>query len=398
MLRKLTLCSAILLTACGGGGGGGGAPSADAFVSGTFQDANQTGKTFPTDRETHGYYGGACSGESNYFETDSGRIRIYGSTAFSADDFRAMATLIEQRLDETLSKFGLTWELFKEERGFLTIYAMRNVLGEMTSDPSLELGEDASGADAYDLWRQWSESERQSYVAGLPDKLNQQAEDLGFDQEEWWTPITDDQFQRLEKDFLIGCLSPGMGGGTFGEGTLAGILMPPERQQWPGSVGQIVTHELVHFIQQNLYNEAANPYLLPRWFSEGQAVFLSGQRIANQAHHYNYEPQEVIGFSDEYGDLGMAYQHYGLAYSYIANNNSQTSINDLLRLMKDTVDNPGLYELSVLETGEYGQPLVYGEAKAFQRAFDVTMYDHEGEPMTIDRFRTQYHDLMNIWQ
>lgn len=396
MLKKLALsASIILLTACGGGSDDDKDNGIDPgdFVSGTFQDASVTGHVFPTDRETHGYYGPACVDQNTYFQ--SARVRVYGSTAYSENDFKAMATLIEERLDGALGKMGLTWdELSQNDRPVFTVGATNLMLPYLMGD--LSEAEPPGGnsnideGDAYDVWVTMTDEEKIAYA----DEVRARSEEeVAQYNDPNLKPI---ELQRLSQDFIIGCLSPEMGGSTFGEGPLAGVNMPPEYRQWPSSVGEIVTHEIVHTAQNNLSFDAGYGYLIPRWFTEGQAVVLAGQRVASPSEHYNYEPQTVVGFYDEYGDVGMAYEHYGLAYKYIHDHNSMESIVAMMRQMKDTLDNPFspqsrvIREPSETDGGEMGD-----ETMAFQLAFDANIVDHNGDPLTIDRFRNDYHDLMN---
>jgi len=385
-----------LLSACIGGESDSpsSVPDPSTFVSGSFKDASVTVQAFPRDRATHGFYGSACVDQDNYFETDSGRVRIYGSTAFSENDFKAMATLVDGRLNGSLAKMGLSWEELKLDRPIFTAGTTNYLLSEMSRDAdvfNLEPQPDTlppNEGDAYQLWKTMTDQEQRAYADKIRAQIQSDIDEYGLPEDAL------EVIQELSGDFVIGCLSPEMGGSTFGEGSLAGVLMPPNYRQWPNRVAQIVEHELIHFAQNNLMLEAGYGYLATRWFTEGQAVYLAGQKVASPANHHNYEPQTVFGFYDEYGDIGMAYEHYGLAYRYIHDHNSMASINEMLRLMKETLHNPLSPESNKIAEEESGAPL-YGESMAFKLAFDATMVDHNGDPLTIDRFRTNYHDLMN---
>lgn len=398
MIRKVLLLGSVLgLTACGGGGsdGGGSADlSPDTFVPGSFHDADVTKQYFPRDRQTHGSNGHACAEETKYFETDAGRVRVYGSSGFSELDFQAAATLVENNLDRSLAKFNLNWSLFQKERGMVTMAGMQDVFDGMiemddgTNFPDPD-NNDYGIVDAYAIWKTWDDEQRAEFIASRRQFHADQAEQYDYEPEPGGTP------QLLANDKVVVCLASGMGGYNQGEGTIAGINMPPEHQQYKSDIAQIVVHELTHFIQNNLYQVAGYGYMLPRWFSEGQSVYNAGQRMASPDEHYNFEPQDVVHFDDETGDAGVAYNHYGLAYRYIRDHNSVESINDMMRLMKDTVENPVVPDMTPKSLDEFGNPNGFLEHVAFQKAFDATMVDHNGDPLTIERFRTTYHDLMN---
>ena len=122
MFKKLALCSAVFLAACGGGsddgGSGGGTPSTENLVDGSFQDARVAGVAYPNSITGYavGSYGRACFNEYNYFETADGRVQVYGSTAYSETDFQVVATMVSDRLDSALQQFGLTWNEFVAQR------------------------------------------------------------------------------------------------------------------------------------------------------------------------------------------------------------------------------------------------------------------------------------------
>ena len=53
-------------------------PDSGGFVSGLFYDARDTGRLYPTSSWSLTRYTEACQNEPLYFETHSGRVRVYG--------------------------------------------------------------------------------------------------------------------------------------------------------------------------------------------------------------------------------------------------------------------------------------------------------------------------------
>lgn len=427
MFKKLPLCSAVFLAACGGGsddgGSGGGTPSTENLVDGSFQDARVAGVAYPNSMagDAVGSYGRACFDEYNYFETADGRVQVYGSTAFSETDFKVVATMVSDRLDSALQQFGLTWDEYVAQRELLNMGALRGAVdhyqeyvnnpdyfGDPANFPAPERLSDADTAgsavfeDPYaedkTKWASWSGLSREEQIDFI--RTNYLA---------WaYTPEHDTVAEKdlfLATDKVQVCLNDQMGGSQFGEGSQVGLQVPPNTSTYHSRVGEIFSHELVHHIQQNVANVGQNPYeIMPRWFTEGQAVYMSGQAIASVDHHYNFDPVLILGFYDEVdvlgdgGDPSTAYEHYGLAYKYLHESNGRDAIVQMMQDMKTNTDAPHVAMPANPE--EWVEPPFpeYDEGMAFTRAFDGTIKNHTGASMTIEQYRTNYHDYMNAWQ
>jgi len=421
VFRKIALSSAVLLAACGGGGSdsGGGTDSGgggqDVRALGSFQDARIEGEFYPVVSGgglAAGQYGEACSGEHHYFETDDGRIRVYGSTAFSETDFEVVAGMVGQRLDAALKKFGLTWDAFVAQRPAVNLDQLTAVVENQhyyQQTPgffldTIEAQDYVPGYPSYDLdrkgswqaWSQLSDGERITFVEDIfiPFSAVFAAMDPASP-----APLTSDDV-LLPRDKLLVCLNNSMGGNQFGEGSQLGIQVPPNTSSYHSRVGEIFFHELVHFIQNNVANAGQNPYMImPRWFSEGQAVYFAGQSIASADHHYTVNPVEILGFYDEMDsgvDASTAYKHYGLAYKYIHEANGTDTIVDMMQAMTVNTDTPHLWQSA--ETNVGGQPPEFDAGLAFTRAFSDFLTNHTGAPMTIEQYRAGYHDYMNAWR
>ncbi|MHA7923896.1 MAG: hypothetical protein ACX936_01755 [Marinobacter sp.] len=283
-------------------------PDSDDFVSGLFYDARDTGRHYPASAWSLTTYTEVCRNEPLYFETDSGRVRVYGSPAYSETSFRAAASELERRIDGVLSRFQLRWSDFVEDR---------------------------------------------SSAASYPRQV-------------------------------IGCLSPEVPHSEFVSASLAAVAFNPYFGQWPYETGQIVAHELAHFVQENLSRYDASYSLLPYWFAEGQSVVVAGDPIAPVYQHYDYDPLWDVTPIDA-GNTPYRFEHYGLAYRYLEKANGALAMTVLLEMM----------QLLDWDGGFHGE-VSTGESRAFVEAFNSAgLVDHRNNYLSFQRFRSDYHDLLN---
>ncbi|MCG7200715.1 hypothetical protein MD273_13350 [Marinobacter pelagius] len=278
----------------------------DSFSSGFFLYIGDTGEDFPDDSWSLDVAAEACIDDSLYFETDSGRVRVYGSPAYSETDFRAAATELERRIDGVLSRFQLRWPEFVEDRS-----------------------------------------------TSVPDP-----------------------------DHLIGCLSPTLSRSEFASASVAAVSIMPYASQWPYDSDRIITHELAHFVQENLSRYQARHSLLPLWFAEGQASVVAGEPIAPVYQHYDYDPlMDVTVFDATTADY--RFEHYALAYHYLEEANGPLALTVLLDLVQ-FADWEGLDGTTAS-----------GESLAFVEAFNAAgLVDHRNRYLSLERFKTEYHELL----
>ena len=283
-------------------------PDSGGFVSGLFYDARDTGRHYPTSAWSLTRYTEACRNEPLYFETRSGRVRVYGSPAYSETSFRAAASELERRIDGVLSRFQLRWSDFVEDRS-----------------------------------------------AAIP-------------------------YPRQ----VIGCLSPDVPHSEFVSASMAAVAFNPYYGQWPYETGQYVAHELAHFVQENLSRYDASRSLLPYWFAEGQAVVAAGEPVASVYQHYDYNPLQDVTSSDA-ANVPYRFGHYGLAYRYLEKANGALAMTVLLEMVQ------------VLDwDGGFNGETSSGESLAFVEAFDsASLVDHRNNYLSFQRFRRDYHDLLN---
>ncbi|QBG36878.1 hypothetical protein [Litorilituus sediminis] len=188
--------------------------------------------------------------------------------------------------------------------------------------------------------------------------------------------------EAIYQDKIYVCLTNNNSNIGWGEGTNLGISFSAPSVFSRQNPQQVVVHELIHTIQMAY---TSSPYTfshLPRWLLEGQAVYLSGQTVASKSQHANYEPLSVNSFSDEYGDASEAYQHYGLAYSYIHENSGLANIKGLFSAMH----------------GKYsGESFSTNYSWVFAQSFANYMQDHHQQALDYTRYASDYHTLIGTW-
>lgn len=380
----------IALTACGGGGsdGGGGGEAPETYVKGAFYDARMTGNTYPDDAAGLGAFGGECIGQHHYFEDDNKRIRVYGSSGISESTFELMATHIDNNLDSVMSLFNTSWASFVSQRQILTLSGMDSLLKyQINADGSVKapLADQYDGhaltdaAQSYVAWKAMTDAEKQQTLVDVADMLDQSAANGAY--------ITEEEYPEnhmQDSSFFVACLNPNMGGNTSGEGTMPGMALTSIPSSYNGDLGRLIKHEIVHFVQSNMTRVGGVRRHLPRWFEEGQAVVFAGQSYHGPSAHYNYEPLNVTSPTYEVGDPGEAYKHYGLAYNYLDKANGKAGMADFLWSIRDISGDPtdASYPMGT-------------HSPRFTRAFDATIVDHNGDPLTFSDYQTNYHDIMN---
>jgi hypothetical protein len=274
---------------------------------GYFLDARDTGRYFPTASWSLNHATGACVGENLYFETADGRIRVYGSPAYSETAFRAAAAELDERIDGVLERFHMSWPDFINERSSAAPYPRR----------------------------------------------------------------------------LLGCLSPTVNAAELSSASLAAVAIAPYPGAWPYDAGRIFTHDLAHYVQENLSRYRSDRSLLPYWFAEGQATLVAAEPVAPSYQHYDYDPLWDVT-ADDAGTASYRYEHYGLAYRYLESANSaltMTLLLDLVQFMDWKAEYPGF--------------ISSGESRAFVEAFDAMhLVDHRGHYLSFARFRSDYHLLV----
>src|SRR5690554_8181624 len=70
-----------------------------SYSRGYFLDARDTGRYFPNESWSLNHEAEECIGETLYFETADGRVRVYCYLVYTDNSFRAAATELNPRID-----------------------------------------------------------------------------------------------------------------------------------------------------------------------------------------------------------------------------------------------------------------------------------------------------------
>lgn len=384
--------SSVLLTACGGGEGGSGdgdsggtSISSGSYVTGTFKDASATNLNhllYPDQTDL----GWDCvqNSDGRYFE--SGRVIVVGESGMSDDDYRWGATLGERSLDRALAAVGLTHEQYLSLKpGVSTEIAKRitNMLAEIdyanSGDPALSINlyddevldryfDDATRPGLYDAapvsdWRVISDYIVDNGLYGVnawttrPFEVevqrmtHQEQADLyadlkaEFDANGAYTDATPvDVFDSIEK--MVVCLSSSRSNSEWGMGTKTGFEVAAKSAAQRSDDLTIATHEVIHHLQITITAPLDGNIALERWYSEGQAVKLSGMAVTNDKTHGRMT-LDVIGFIESQDIYGFAnqneYPDYGQAYQWFLNKFGQSAGIDFLFDIRHNSEHPHGY-------------------------------------------------------
>lgn len=394
---------ALSITACGGSSGSdsktpdssgstntGG--SGSSYVAGTFKKSVNTGEFYiksdpgaPYVEQEFGSMARDCVSVNNdyYFETD--RVMVFGSQSLNEDDFKKVATKVENNLDATLSSMGTNFSEFMSGRLSLALFASRNsITGIQLMDidgkpdfTKMTDNEIATWSFAYFDSMSTSEQVAFSIEAGRA---------LGKDYTEQ---------QVLYKEKIYVCMDESSSTTVLGEGNRLGLSVAVPGLFNIGAQDELVKHELVHTVQQGIIH-SFNGNMLPKWFLEGQAVYLSGQPIASQSEHNEVNvPYFVSVFDDAGTDSGVQYRHYGMAYKYLQDSNGIKKMVDFLRAIND---GEYIYAQKQLPVG-YNFDLNRGatvESTAFIVAFDeMMMIKKNGQSLIMNDWKYNYHNIMS---
>lgn len=396
-IRKLILASmtSMILSACGGGGsdagttegrvtGNGNSGGAPVNAEGIFKSSYDTNVFFSPDAGFNSTYDGFLGQNSKgciesyndyYYETEN--TLIFGNPDLREADFKQAATWIEKNFNESLAVMGITKKQYFSARGNIRLKAISH-LGLSLSGLT---GDEPYGAFTLltvDERGMYSQMERQDRAYKM--LVSASSEDLkgtlldGKTYENY-----ESEWQFILEDKIYVCLHENTNSWGWGEGHSAGITIGAPSVYTPKNVEQLIKHELIHAIQWALggfYNGMA----FPRWFTEGQAVYLSGMEVAKKSEHAEFDPTRVLSYWDETGDPSIGYKHYALAYQYLAEANGHSAILNMMKQSK-------LYFSTNTLEGE--------EQEAYTKAFNESMVKMDDSQLTAEDFRINYQSIMN---
>lgn len=399
-----------------GGGLGSSSISPSSYVSGSFKStfdyensssaiAQHLNAEYQNDLGYCGYGEGLSS--DRYYE--SARVIVVGSDALPEDDFRWGATLGELAMDRALSAMKLTYSEYLDMKSGLSTAAARSTLDMMESIDQNNSGYETdlvhyqsiltSAFDgekhrhsymtetvpAFSTFAQGlangDESSRRAFriaLAAMPaDEELALYNDLSaeFDKQGAYRDVNIGATNNIDK--MVVCLSAQRSNSKWGMGTRQGFEVAAKSATQRGDDVQIATHEVIHHLQVTVTEPTSGNIALERWFSEGQAVKLSGMKV-NSGNH-SRRTLDVKGFVDvanvypnfdqnEYPDYGQAYNwfiskfgpasQFDILYAMRADaseeldvdSNSQTFINSFNALSKVNCTYDCDYELSDYRT------------------------------------------------
>ncbi len=385
----------VMLAACGSGGSDSdngvttpSSTSGSSYVSGEFKYASDTDKYFIDDAFAINSTSSDCVGAYNDYYFESANVMVYGSQSLPDSDFKHAATLVENQLDNAFNAMGITKAQFDEYR---PKYAPRTVSDMMNL---VFMGYDVSengSAVRYDIadidpdfnepsnWSSMSDTEQYTYVVAYWNASSEAKHDeLYAKYLEVYPQFVD--FTKYIEDKIVVCLNPSMGGSFYGEGSLVGMTLATKSSAERADDSQIVLHELIHTIQKNIaFPSLPEEAYIDRWFSEGQAVVLAGQKVATSSNGaYTPKVKSIGNEHVHFSSTGEAYEQYGLAYKTLAKSNESQAMVSLLEGIR-------YYSLP----NEYKSEQ-YVSSDAFRYGFNENMKKRNGSQLTLEEFETNY--------
>jgi hypothetical protein len=392
----------LLLTGCGsdgdgdsssggtvnnGNGGNTGGNGNITYVAGEFKTANDSSHYFPDDSSLSGNLAAECIYQYNYNYFESANTRIYGNPALPDTDFKYAATLIENNLDKALNLMGLDRSEFNNFRPRYSSIVASNMISfldgyEDLDRSNLDIAYIDSDFVAPAGWAEMQYSARLNVIKGYWNTITDEKQDrlIALYNERYDYDLTDNS---LVPEKIVVCLDTTRDKVLYGQGTLLGMNIAPNSMASRSDAEQVILHELIHTIQLNVSTPIDAGGVNDIWFMEGQASFLAGQKVAASAG--GFYPVNVVHFADVdtvfQDNLGVAYEHYAKAYSYIdANSGKEAALNLLIDVRR--------YQGGGTSDTYYGV-----SSDRFSEAFDANMLKKDGSQLTIENFRNNYHSF-----
>ncbi|MDN3403273.1 MULTISPECIES: hypothetical protein [unclassified Pseudoalteromonas] len=346
-------------------------------ISGSFKSSYDTSVFYSTEAmpssQVYGRKANGCTLQYNDYYFETANTLIFGNPNLPESDFKQVATWVENNFDSALSAMQITKGDYFSNR-----YAIRlDGLKYIRNNLAYKQYDSVSYPSEFDN----RNFEQQVDWATKTTKNMDTAQAVGLLVNDPYSPFQTESEAVLE-DKLYVCIHETNTANGWGEGNLVGINVGAPSIAVPHEADKIVKHEIIHTIQYALtanFEELG----LPRWFSEGQAVLLSGMNVAHKSKHGEYDPTLVVYYNDEIGDQATAYSHYGLAYQYLKDANGQPSIISFMKDVKQVT-----YDFSK----QLNSPLK--EYHGYVEAFDKSMKQLNGAPLSVEQYRYDYHSLL----
>jgi hypothetical protein len=385
------------LTGCGGGGddsdgdsdSGGAVDNGNiTYVAGEFKTAYDSSDRYPADPVLSGLGAGECMYQhgDNYFE--SANTLIYGDPSLPDTDFKYAATMIENNFGKALNLMGLNRAQFDKYRPLYATNVSRNMISFLDWHEDLDGNErDITNIDSDFVgpagWSEMQSRSRLSVIRGYWNGISneKQGELIAIYNQRYSYDLTDGY--NIPRKIVV-CLDTSRDKVLYGQGSILGMNIAPNSKSGRSDAEQVILHELIHTIQMNVSTPVDANSVNDVWFMEGQASFLAGQKVA--ASVGDFRPVDVVHFADVdtvfQGNLGVAYENYAKAYSYI---DAYSGKERALKLLLDVRNYQGDGENDTY----YG---VSGDR--FSEAFAANVLKKDGSELTIQDFRNNYQYIM----
>jgi hypothetical protein len=389
-LNKLLVISSLILTlsACGGGDDGEESsnnnsnyvPPNTSTVSGQFYHSTDTEKYFSTEDfpsyEQYGKNARHCYQSYNDYYFESEKTMVFGNPDLPESDFKQAATWVENNLASALTSMGISEQEFFDAKTSIRLGRLKEIRNWLYQKGYPDFSYPAE-------FNNWTSQQQNDWATKTTKNLTTD-EVVNLTENDPNTQYKTDSDYKLEDKIYV-CLHENTQPYGWGEGTAIGITIGAESIVVPDNINKLIQHELIHTIQYALSADF-DGFKLPRWFSEGQAVYLSGMSVAEKSNHNEYDPTLVVYFSDEYGDSSLAYQHYGLAYQYIKDSNDQPSIVTMMKNMGTLSHDYSIQLNSALK-----------ENHNYVEIFNAQIKQQNGNSLTVSEYRDNYHSLMTTY-
>lgn len=350
----------------------------NANISGSFKSAFDTGVFYSINNnhlhEQFGRNGRHCSQQYNsyYYETEN--TLVFGNPDLPDSDFKQVAAWTENQFYSALTAMKITKDDYFQNRYKVRLQGLKH-LSHFLSFKYYDSIDYPNGFDA------WNDEQKTDWATKTVKTMaTDEAVELLINDPS--SPYTSKE-EAIFQDKLYVCLTEDASPYNWGAGNSVGIAVAAPSIYMPGEPEKLVKHELVHTIQFALAG-GFQGLGLPRWFAEGQAVLLSGMKVAKKSEHHHYDPTLVVYVYDEVGEQSTAYNHYGLAYQYLKDANGQTTINGMMKSMKLITYDFAKQNGSELE-----------EYHGYVESFNATMKQLNGSPLTVEEYRYDYHSIMS---
>lgn len=419
-MRKRMICVGIVaslvlsLAACGGGDSDGSGSdslgSSSVSPSSYIAVSEQSAALTPSESISQHLMnlseimgsGNNAADSDRYYTSDNGRIIVIGPAHLLEDDFKWAATLGDVALTRALTAMQISYSDYLTMKSGLSVDAASEIdfmirdMGDFSSSDYI--------TDYAPILNRILNGRNVTYAYGsvaVPTWSGLQAHYSAFEQAEYQRELAvalailpSAKEVELYDDLVAAYLSNGENRSVpapygiapmvvrlddtrsqseWGAGTRYGFEVAAKSATQRFDDIQVATHEVIHHLQVVITNPTTGDIALERWYSEGQAVKLSGMSVGNSQHStptlnietFSDVPSYYPGFPEH------EYEHYGQAYTWFVTKFGASAQYDILYDIRDDMN-------SMIE-GDFSK------REAFINSFNVY-----ASPQDIDYYRADY--------